>query len=690
MHMSRGRIRPRRSSIALAAGLAALAAGVLAPMTTASAATAGPGLTRLDPTLARELLAKAPVDECYDPSTGASVMFPDGGGCPEGTVPKANQSYVWGLTQSGDTLWFGTASNYMCMGADFISYLGGVTFPPIKTDKIVCQAPAPADSSIPALGGPADWRPPHVYSYNLRTRVLTDRTPTAADNPDALDLINQTEGLRSAGSLGDVVFLAGPLLVNGANPTGGVSVFAYSSSTGKLLGATKTTQFTNVRAWLTAGKNIYVGMMSASTGVVLKWVGTATDPFAAGGFEPIGTLPEDAGGPAEMAFDPVTGRIVVTTWNYPFDPANPSNVRLTTGSGVWVSGAAHRDGAFTADDNQVEWKQLWSPSSYEPDAALVMSYMGGGIAAFGGQVYWGTINVPMSSLMTYMVARGYPKYYNPTDNIPDLLMAAALTTRPATVWRAGNLNRLFTGSVDPKGVLPGQTGNVPTVQLLYGESVLPAYTGYLLPLGVSAEQLPTTGWTLRQTGWTPRYGHSGFGNPLNAYMWSMATYAGKLYVGTFDATGPILEGAKSMLSMLGLTEEQLSQYEALVAFLPGLLRTLPIGQLITDQMLQTFLESVTGIIGAAGGIANYLVQQFLGADLARFDNGSSPAVFEDISGLGNNLNYGVRTMVSDKNGLYVGTANAMNIAGPLSADGEHIKGGWELIGLHTSGGKPKR
>lgn len=67
-------------------------------------------------TLARELLAKAAPDECFqglgDPgnSYDPDLSVP----CSSG-VPKVNQSYVWGLAKSSDDLWFGTAPNVHCM-----------------------------------------------------------------------------------------------------------------------------------------------------------------------------------------------------------------------------------------------------------------------------------------------------------------------------------------------------------------------------------------------------------------------------------------------------------------------------------------------------------------------------------------------------------------------------------------------
>jgi hypothetical protein len=73
-------------------------------------------------------------------------------------------------------------------------------------------------------------------------------------------------------------------------------------------------------------------------------------------------------------------------------------------------------------------------------------------------------------------------------------------------------------------------------------------------------------------------------------------------------------------------------------------------------------------------ITNLLEHTLYGADLWRFDNNSSPAQPENVTGVGNYLNYGIRTMVSDSSHLYLGTANPMNLkTAPGQADG-----GWEL------------
>jgi hypothetical protein len=42
------------------------------------------------------------------------------------------------------------------------------------------------------------------------------------------------------------------------------------------------------------------------------------------------------------------------------------------------------------------------------------------------------------------------------------------------------------------------------------------------------------------TGWTPLYGPSGFGNRANEYIWQMAVFDNRLFIGTYDAS--VLQG----------------------------------------------------------------------------------------------------------------------------------------------------
>ena len=89
--------------------------------------------------LFKELLAKAAPDECYygigdERNDFSPGLDPDS--CrAEGGVLKVNQAYVWGLTKSGDDIWFGTAPNYNCLVSG--SILGSLD--PYETEYQVCE-----------------------------------------------------------------------------------------------------------------------------------------------------------------------------------------------------------------------------------------------------------------------------------------------------------------------------------------------------------------------------------------------------------------------------------------------------------------------------------------------------------------------------------------------------------------------
>jgi hypothetical protein len=158
----------------------------------------------------------------------------------------------------------------------------------------------------------------------------------------------------------------------------------------------------------------------------------------------------------------------------------------------------------------------------------------------------------------------------------------------------------------------------PKVELLYGQSIFPVWD----PTSANGT---FAHWTLKTGAMgLPKYGMSGFGNPFNNYTWSMQEYNKKLYVGTMDWSYLLGQSLPASLTTAGLNLGNIS---------------------LPDPSI------------------------FYGADLWRFKSGNSPALPQSINGVGNYLNYGVRTMVADSGSLYLGTANPMN----LMADG-----GWEL------------
>ena len=147
--------------------IVAVAGIVAATATLAAVPTPQPLLT------SNQLLAQAAPDECFD---GLGVDYPPispDGTCTQGE-PKFNQSYIWGLTEQGGKLWFGTMSNAACIldgmagGEPMANGLFACEF---GTGEFAREHPA----IPPSLG---DWRMPVIYSWDLDTGQLVNHCQT--------------------------------------------------------------------------------------------------------------------------------------------------------------------------------------------------------------------------------------------------------------------------------------------------------------------------------------------------------------------------------------------------------------------------------------------------------------------------------------------------------------------------------
>lgn len=513
---------------------------------------------RLEPTSVAglSLLAKAQPDECY----GGSGLPP----CVQGQ-PKVNQAYVWGMAKVGPKLWWGTVANMLCQG--LVSLRGGLRLPlGYSTEAAVCHPENPI----------FDHRVPQIWLYDSQNQTL--REMSSQLSPPAQQALSQTVGLRSAGAIGQEVFLAGPSLDGLA-----VNLFVFAAS-GRFLGFERMEGYNDVRKWVVAQGALYVGVgRRVGGGAVLRYRSEHEGGFA---FEEVGRL---ASMPANLAVH--QGRLFATTWP-DSTTGNLGQSRLFPGgelAGLYMSPPLASEGLSHAD--AMDWQKLWSAADYEPDGWVSLGYLGGDLASFDGYLYWGTMHVPFFAYGVFTRVFGTP----PTD---EGILAALLATQRATaVFRGRNFGT------------PQQQ-----IELLYGDTYLPSYwfgQWVMLPNHMGP----------------PKYGRSGFGNPYNAYAWSMAVHKQRLYVGTFDWSHLAFDGFPAANQAFGVKDAS----KAVLA--P------PVG---------------------------------LGADLYRFDSSQSPAVAVHLEGLGNPANYGVRTLVSDGD-LYIGTANAMNLLGPPAA------GGWELL-----------
>jgi hypothetical protein len=446
----------------VALGMPALVAGP------ARAAALGYSFTRL---------AKAQPDECFN---GIGQVYPAGPPCTTGKA-KVNQAYVWGLTQVGTKIWFGTGANTHCL-------VSGATLAyvqPMVTDNWACEFGSSQtvknDATIPAYLG--DMRAPQVWTYDTVSRASVNRSAEIrAKSPDDAARLSRTIGLRAAGTFGGVVLLGGPAI--GAT----LNMFAFDATTMQYLGSKTFTEYGNIRTFLVADNALYLGVgigrNGSAGGGVLRWTGSVASPFD---FVNIASLPVQA---ADLtSYD---GRIAATSW-----PTAQADTAATL-AGLWISPKL-ADGLPGLNPEDADgWRQVWNVGQYEPDPLVVGTYGGGGLAAAGGYVYWGTMHVPMKASAVY--AAKYP----PADNTAAMDQIIK-SQRAVSIWRGKNLG------------LPTQK-----IELLYGESKVPVYD----PAAAT--------WRDKPTNHTALYGKSGFGSLLNNYTWRMIAVDNKIFVGTMD------------------------------------------------------------------------------------------------------------------------------------------------------------
>jgi len=450
------------------------------------------------PNLDPDLLAKAEPDECFNgigqPYSGTVSL-----GCSDSpifnsnTQPKVNQAYVWGLTQSGDDLWFGTAPNTHCMVmGGFLGFSGS-----IQTDSFVCEF---GNSSIlypvpPEIG---DWRPPDGFRYDISSDVLYDIHPANFPNATIQDAqrFTATLGIRSAGTyhgpITDTVILAGPAL----SVDGGLNLFAYNADTTSFISSTTNLSYTNIRKWVDIDGELYTGVRKDDgTGAVLKYIGDPTDPAAIFDFEEVGLIPSEV---AELAYH--DGRLFITTWPSWPNPGDPGQPVPAT---LWMSPDIPPGGLTELD--QLAWIPVWTYPNYDPNPFTAATTGGGALMSFDGYLYWGTMHVPfMATAVQMQLLPPDPMWDNETT-ISYLLSSVMGNHRAISIFRGRDFG------------LPTQD-----IELLYGESELPAYVN--------------NSWVIvpNNMGETPAYGGSGFDNFFNNYTWTMSLLHDELYVGTMD------------------------------------------------------------------------------------------------------------------------------------------------------------
>lgn len=450
------------------------------------------------PVLLPQVLASAEPDECfyaignerntwpYDPSTDR---------CPGGTE-KTNYQYLWGLTESGATLWFTTAANPLCWGGAFY----GMFDEPVRNGLYACEF-GDSQYDLTTVDTREDWRPPQIFMYNTTTIALTERFP---GDEAGLALLNTTLGLRSATTFQGIVFLAGPDLYAVS-----VNFFAFDGVTGEYLGSHRATSFRNIRKWLTVNGNLYFAVQNSdASGGVVRWTGNRENLWQ---FQTVGTLGSEG---TELVYH--DGRIFAATWPQVLRD-NPVQ------AGIYMSPVVPANGL--TGDHASRWRRVFSFGDYEPDPVTADTYAAGAMASYGGYLYFSTLH----NVLGLPVTRHIEMYGEPATQA-GLRQIEQNTRRATSIFRA----RLATGAG-----LFARFHPTFQVELLYGEDAMPVFRSNVGPNGV---------WQLtpNNLGQSPLFGRSGFGNPWAAYAWSAAVLNGRLYVGLLDASSLQLDSLSDL------------------------------------------------------------------------------------------------------------------------------------------------
>lgn len=465
-----------------------------------------------DSKLAVDTVFQAPVDEAY-----YGLASPDNKYVPEGLSESAleeikqnggqgkrNGSYVWGMGTYKDKLFWSTNNNYLCMqGYGNFVQPGKGDNAPYENSCWVCEYGQSAYAKEAYAEGDenskyADIRPPRIYSYDTKTGIVTDITPSIADYP----LLKNCQGLRSCGVHNGVVFFGGPgLYASDWDSKVSAAFVAYDADNDRILSTSSMDnvdgcKVVNVRRWRVINNVLYVtvGLTHPTTGkkigALLRWYGDKNDPWK---FHIVGLVDKEA---AELAY--FNNRIYIGTWG--------------SVSAVNVSPELPEGGFTPVDINSDMWPEIWTTESAEPTKTLGRSLTSvAGFHEWRDHLYWGVFCPNY-----YILSSALATYGDLTS--PDALAFILGNYRTPSFWRLDKDN---------------------TCEMLYGDTSNPK------PVYNWKGNIEK--WELEPNGLTAKWGRGGFGNLCTIYVWAMQQYNDNLYIGTMDLSNLAVAAASKLL-----------------------------------------------------------------------------------------------------------------------------------------------
>lgn len=543
-----------------------------------------------------EKVLQAPVDESYfGPNDPRNSYDPLSKNHPlPGSQARRNGGYAWGVTTHGDEIWYGAFMNGWCL------WLQPAGLPaPTETTADFYNFQSP----INACNLREKNRPPVIQIFDSKTKKLT---VFQSKDPAFAAAMDNLVAIRSASTVGDIIFVGGLIGGDAAAASGsmdsddsyffkGIRIIAINAVTKKFLGAVTIGDLNESRKMSVieqpdGSHGLYLGASSRSgKSYLLRWTGSATNPFPAAkgdgyaGFEKVAdnsgagligeiqSLKDDAG----------QTRLVMSSWS-----SWPS---VNKSGGLYLSSPMPAGGFHSGAKGALE--PLLILDQFDPDPLLGPTWGGGMLSVYRNKIYWGTMTI----------GSVYAGAYNAAN--PALSMTPAIRDNIArTLYaRAAHVFRVDAGN-------PAK----PKIEMLFGSEYYPVVD----PADGSLSYQPN------KLGLKPLMGDAGFGFGTVNYSWESAVYDDKLFIGTMDYSGGLVDYLANKK-------------------IPG------------DHQINANLR----IAKEQGFIA--------GGDMLVFENDTDQPRVITRDGLGNHDVNGFRNFVTLNGALYVGTSSEANM-GPTA------------------------
>ncbi|MEH6549653.1 MAG: hypothetical protein V7711_09290 [Pseudomonadales bacterium] len=588
------------------------------------------------------------IDEAFESVTSGDNIYDPvknwEGNLPEGYQAKRNAAYPWGTTTYKDKeLWMGTISQGWCVWPfqNLNMPIGLTTY---ESEYTGC-------SIQNVLSTPSE-----IFVYNFDTGEKTlihegtlnkgGKEYTESKIPHEEMSAMSIMGLRAAGNIGDLVFMAGHHLHQGSE--GWLRIYVFNAKERAFLGYRELRGDTTRRfkvltdnngdsaLYTIIGSETGMGQKGDGPTVMLRWVGTQDEPFKGGnylqtgdgqaaGWDIVSSSELDGhygmiGDFKQFTHTDGSERLIMSSAAHPLQYQDSERDASRNGS-VMLLSSAMPEGGWTRD-KPMDFKVIFAMDRYDPEVYGRWGHKWGTTNIHNGYIYFGTYHQGTSA--------GYKHFKEANEDLFDDLTSSEEKEKEFLIntWRASSIFRMKLEDLDAIGA------GTRNPDLLYGYETFKITdkdgNWKTVPNGLNA---------------SPMFGKAGMGNPGNVYSWTSLSKDGQLFWGFFDA----FSGTHDLLSKADISS---------LLVVPGFSVPVPFWESFRDNSQTKVLHDWAGEELTANGLASDFVP---GGDLVVFE-GDRPARILTKSGFGNPCANGVRNVETINGRIFFVTSTWCNLS----------------------------